>query len=100
MTKTKKKVYSAATKAKVALEALLQQKTIAEIGSSYEVHPTQIAKWKNLLKNQMHEIFVDKRKKDEGTQEKENLIKTLYQRIGELTVERDWLKKKSEQFSF
>ena len=100
MKKNSRKVYSSSTKAKVALLALLQEKTIAEIASSYGVHPTQITKWRDQLKDNVHELFTDKRKQDKGAEEQKNLIASLYQEIGKLTVERDWLKKKSEGFTF
>jgi transposase-like protein len=90
--KNGKRQHSAKLKSKVALEALLQEKTIAEIASLYEVHPTQIHKWKKCLQENMPDLFLDKRKKDD--QSKEDLIEELYKQIGQQKVELDWLKKK------
>ena len=99
MTKSIKKIHSPTFRAKVALEALLQHRTMAEIASEYGIHPTQITKWKNYLKEHIEELFVDKRKKDQKAEDQQKLIESLYHQIGKITVERDWIKKKSEQFS-
>ena len=87
-----KKKHSPKFKAKVATEALKGEKTIAEIASHYEVHSTQVMQWKKQLIDQMPELFADKRKKKK--KEKSN-TEELYRQIGQLTVEIDWLKKKS-----
>ena len=87
-----KKVYSKEFKAKVAMEALREQSTMAEIASKYEVHPNQVTLWKNQLMNEASEIFSDKRSKKKDDV-KEDL---LYRQIGQLQVELDWLKKKSK----
>ena len=92
-----KKQYSPQFKAKVALEAITQRKTIAEIVSTYSVHPTQIYKWKAELQNNIGEIFSDKRKKVDDNKDK--LIEDLYKQIGQREVEIDWLKKKVGLFS-
>ena len=89
-----RKSYSAVFKAKVALEALLGLKTIAEITSQYGVHATQIGIWKKHLQDHIHELFSDHRKK--ADKDKEMLIQELYRQIGKLKVDLDWLKKKSE----
>lgn len=94
--KTTKSKYSGEFKAKVALEAIAQKKTMSEIASTYSVHPTQIIKWKKELQANMGEIFSDKRKKVDDSKEK--LVDELYKQIGQLKVENDWLKKKSEMF--
>ena len=95
MSSKNRKIYSTKFKAKVALEALLQLKTMSEITSEYGVHPTQIGKWKNHLKEHIHELFSDKRKKD-SNKEKDALIQELYRQIGKLKVDLDWAKKKFE----
>lgn len=90
---TQRKHYSAEFKARVALEALKGQKTLNELVGMYEVHPTQIIKWKNHLQSELPQLFSNRRDKRE--QDHEALTAQLYQQIGQLKVEVDWLKKKS-----
>jgi len=89
-----KKKHSAALKAKVALEAIKGEKTLSELAGIYEIHPTQISKWRKKLLEDVPNIFSDKRKKEK--KDTKNLEDRLYQQIGQLKVELDWLKKKSE----
>jgi len=85
--------YSADWKAKVALEAIKGQRTVQEIASHYEVHPTLVTHWKKQLLEGAAEIFSNgKRAAGEADEE---LKAELYQQIGKLQVEVDWLKKKS-----
>ena len=79
-------------KGNVALEAIKAEKTLSELASQYEVHPNQIKQWKRHLIDQVGQIFPDKRRKQEKTQEA--LIEELYKQIGQLKVELDWVKKK------
>ena len=92
---TVRKRYSAAFKAKVALEAVKKQKTIAQLSSEYGVHANQINQWRKQMLEQLPDLFSDKRKKKEKNTEA--LQDELYKQIGQLKVELDWLKKKSEQ---
>jgi transposase len=78
--------------AKVALEGIKEEKTIAEISSQYEVHRTQIAKWRKRALEGMVEIFQVKAGKERG--DKEQVIDELYRQIGQQKVENEWLKKK------
>lgn len=89
----KRKSYNSAFKAKVALEAIKGQRTINEIASAYEVHPNQVTQWKKQATSQLDEIFSNGRARDDAAEEE--LRNQLYQQIGELKVELDWLKKKS-----
>ena len=87
-----RKKFEPALKARIALEAIRGEKTLAEISSEYGAHATQISKWKQELIAGSAEIFSNgKTLKDTGHQEQ---IDKLHRVIGEITVERDWLKKK------
>ena len=90
---TQRKNYGAEFKARVALEAIKGHKTINELVSHFGVHPTQINKWKRHLQTELPQIFSNRREKRE--QDHEALQAQLYQQIGQLKVELDWLKKKS-----
>jgi len=88
MTKNRRK-HSPSFKARVALEALKGEEAIAELANRFEVHPSQIRKWKNSLAEGAAGIFGDeqtRKKKDEA-----DLVAQLYQQIGQLKVERDFL---------
>jgi len=88
-----RKKFPPAFKAKVALEALKGQKTIAELARIYEVHPNQIGQWKKKLLEEVPGVFNGRR--DREAEDQAQLVDELYKQIGQLKVERDWLKKKS-----
>jgi transposase-like protein len=88
-----RKSFTAEFKAKVALVAVRQERTINEIASEHGVHPNQVSDWKREAIAGLKETFSVKRgrkKADEAA-----TIEALYGRIGQLTMELDWLKKKS-----
>ncbi len=91
---TKRKQYSAQFKLTVALEAVKESRTRSEIAAHYEVHPMQVSKWKAQLLTNGSQLFErqskDKQKKAQADQEAQ-----LYEQIGRLKVEVEWLKKKS-----
>lgn len=85
-----RKRHNAEFKAKVALEAAKEIKTLNEIASQYEVHPGQISQWKKQLLESMAGLFTTQKKNVNQAKK----FDELYRQIGEVTVERDWLKKK------
>ena len=87
-----RKRHDAAFKAKVALEAVRGEKTIARMSSGYGVHSNQIRQRKRKLLDEPPGISIDRRKRSE--KEAEELTAELYRQIGQLKVEMDWLKKK------
>jgi putative transposase len=87
------KKYSSSFKAKVALEAIKGLKTLNEISEDDGVHTTQITQWKKQALDELPQIFA--RPGSERAKDEEALIANLYQQIGQLKVELDFLKKKS-----
>ena len=87
----KRKLYPKELKACVALEALKESKTIAELSSKYEVHSNMISKWKKQLQENITDIFIRKNEQEPDTQQQ---IENLYKEIGRIQVENAWLKKK------
>lgn len=90
-----RKRFSPEFMAKVALAAIKEEATIAELSSRYEVHRTQIANWRKRALEGLAAIF--KGKHDKSLKDKDKFIEELYRQIGQLKVENEWLKKKSEQ---
>lgn len=90
----RRKTHSPQFKAKVALEALREQHTVNELARKFSVHPSQIHDWKKHLLEGLPEVFQQpgSRHQDEEAQ----MVPELYQQIGRLQVELDWLKKKHE----
>lgn len=93
MMKQPRKSYSGEFKAKVAVEAIRNAKTINEIASQFGVHPNQVTAWKKQALEELPQIFSQGRARAEKVDEE--LKAALYQQIGQLKVELDWLKKKS-----
>lgn len=81
--------HESAFKAKVALEAIRGEKTIAQISSEYGVHPNQIRQWRKHLLCELPALFSDKRQK--ADKERGDLEDELYRQIGQLKVELEWL---------
>jgi len=92
-TKGRRKQHSAELKAKVAIAALKGEHTASELASMYGVHPTQIGMWKKQALDLLTEGFSSRR--SSAVRAQEDLTDTLYQQIGQLKVELDWLKKKA-----
>jgi transposase-like protein len=91
--KRQRKQYSAELKGKIAVEAVKGQRTIQEIGSHYSIHPSQVTQWKKQLLEGAAEVFSTG--KDHAAEAEEQLKAELYQQVGKLQMELDWLKKKS-----
>lgn len=93
---TKRKNYSASFKSKVALEAIQGELTLAELAAKHGVHQTQITKWKRQALDGMADIFSDKADKSTATHADE--IQALHAKIGQLTVEKDFLERAFAKF--
>lgn len=91
-----RKHYTASFKAQVVLELLKEEKTIAQISSEYGVHVTMLHRWKNTAVENLSSVFEDESKKNTAAIQKEHEKETseLYAKIGRLTTEVEWLKKK------
>jgi putative transposase len=92
----KRRVFGKAFKAKVALAAIRDDKTLAELAAKFGVHANQVSAWRQQLLDRVAELFEDGRSRkrtEEGATPEE-----LYEQIGRLKMELDWLKKKAAQF--
>jgi len=91
-----RKQYTSAFKAKVVQELLKEEKTLAQIASEYEVHPTQLKNWRTIALEGLSSLF----EKQDGTAELkeayEKQLTELYAEIGKLTTQVTWLKKKCQ----
>jgi len=87
----KRRIFSAEFKARVALEALTGAYTMSELSAKHGVHPNMISQWKRRVQESLPELFIRKRAVSDGSREAE--IKELHAKIGQLTVEKDFLSK-------
>jgi transposase-like protein len=87
---------SAQFKFQVALEALKEQKTLSQLASEYDVHPTQIAQWKKQLLDAGSRLFGQQRVREQHEQSVREA--ELFEQIGRLKMELEWLKKKADRF--
>ena len=91
-----RKQYTAAFKAKVVQELLKEEKTLAQIASEYEVHPTQLKNWKAIVLDSMPSLFERQDSTGELRAAYEQQLTELYAEIGKLTTQVSWLKKKCQ----
>lgn len=94
----KRKVHTPEFKAKVSLEAIKGMKTTSELASQFQVHPVQISTWKKQAIESLPETFKRGNPAKQLLTEQQ-LTSPLYEEIGRLKMELDWLKKKSAEFS-
>jgi transposase len=95
MTKQSRRKFSADFKARVALEAIKNQKTLAELSQQFEVHSVTISKWKTEFLENMSVIFENGHDKKDNQESPER--EQLYAQIGQLKVENDFLKKSAKK---
>ena len=93
--KARRRRFDPGLKAKIGLEALKGIKTVAEIAREYQVHPNQVSQWKSEVARRLPEVF--ERGPTAQAQENEKEMERLERKVGQLTMELDWLKKKSNQ---
>ena len=93
MIRNMRRGHNGAFKAKVALQAIKGEKTLAQLSSEFEVHANQIGQWRKQVLKELPNLFSNRRKRQD--REQEDLVSELYRQIGQLKVEVDWLKKKS-----
>lgn len=89
----KRRKFNGSFKAKVALAAVKGERTMGELAGEFGVHPNQITKWKRQLLDGLPGVFSDGHRED--LRQQQALTDRLYQQIGQLKVELDWLEKKS-----
>jgi transposase len=93
MTKRTRRKIDAGLKAKIALEAVREEATVADLAQRYQVHPNQIYAWKKQLQDQAARAFESGT--GDATADREREIERLHAKIGQLIVERDFLAKRS-----
>lgn len=93
----RRRQYSARFKFQVALEALMGLKTMSQLAAEHQVHPNQITKWKRRLLDEGAQVFDQRTGGPDGVQDA--LATQLYEQIGRLKMELEWLKKKAAPFN-
>jgi transposase-like protein len=93
----KRKQHGSGLKAKVALAAVRGDRTTSELAAKFQVHPTQVSQWKRALMEGAEDLFGRDRGRE--AQEQEALVADLYEQIGRLRMELEWMKKKAAQFA-
>ena len=93
--KNTRKKHSAEFKAKVAMAAMREEGTVSELAAKYDVHPNLISAWKKQAADGMSHLFARGREKVKVEDDHEAEVAQLHQKIGELTIERDFFRKRS-----
>ncbi len=93
--KKQRRKHSAEFKSRVAFEAIQGLKTQSELAKQFDIHPIMVGKWKNELLERMPELFEGQRKREQDIVDKER--QQLERKVGQLTMEVDFLEKKCEQ---
>jgi transposase-like protein len=93
MPKKKRRSFSSAFKAKVGLEALAGFKTVGQIARENKLHANQVSQWKRELKERLPQVFD---KPSGEADDRDELIQELYGKVGQLTIELEWLQKKAK----
>lgn len=98
MKENKCRKFKADFKAQVALEAIKERKTLAELAQQFNLHPNQISNWKQELVSSVASIFQQASSVQDEKQDFEAEKNRLYEQIGKLQVELEWLKKKCQRY--
>jgi len=94
-----RKKYSSEFKTKVVIEALKELQPLSEVAIKHELQRTMLSNWRQQALDHLNNMFKDKSDRvDKKVLEQEELINELYKQIGQLKVENEWLKKKSDRF--
>jgi transposase-like protein len=93
----KRRSFEKGFRAKVALAALRADATMRELADRFELHANQVAVWRQVLVDRAPELFEDGRRRQRDDDEKDATVEELYEQIGRLKMEVEWLKKKSAQ---
>ncbi len=91
----KRRTFTGAFKARVAKEALRGDRTVQQIAAKHELHPNQVSQWKRTASERLAELF--ERAAGPGQDEREAEVRKLHEKIGQLVVERDFLKRAWER---
>lgn len=95
---SKKNIYNPEFKSRVILELLGGQTTLNELAEKYQIAPATLSNWNKQFQERAAEVFRrESTDSDRQLEEKEQEISVLQQKVGQLTIERDWLKKKSDE---
>jgi transposase-like protein len=103
MSQKKMKKYASKLKAKIVIEALKNDRTIAEIASEYNTHPKNIQNWRKHFLEHVECVFNQDNLLNEYKEKirtKDDEVEQLYRTVGKLTAQLDWAKKKSEELGF
>ncbi len=96
MGKQQRQTYSTKIKSKVALDAFKEANTVSELACKYKIHATLVSKWKRQAQNGLPSLFADGRTAGArgGKAIEDRLVRELYEQVGRLKMENEWLKKK------